>query len=559
MDILNFFDYAPFLYIKTKQSGGRANAIIPFTPSTWWPSQRRLNEILDANEAQRKPTWLLILKARQGGVSTWAEARVFHRAVTNFSNYCLILADLRKRSEYVFDMCKTFYDYLPPILQPPYKYSTRNEMVFDDADGTGLKSKIIISTALDPFVGQSYTVNTLHISELASFPYIADVFTTLIPAIPDQPSTLVIAESTAKGAATEFHREWKLARRGESIFTAVFFPWFVHPEYQMNVPDNFLPLDPEEEQLQKTYNLTLRQLAWRRYTIQKKYRGRVEAFNQEYPSNDDEAFVILEETYFLKDRLKLACENCTDPIFAGNIRVADCTLQPGTQFSPFWIWKMPEPHKKYRVSVDPCGDVPEGDYLAIQVFDDRPFTEQVAEYQGKLDPIDAAYLSIAIAKLYNKARLVIEMNNMGLATVNEVKKHYWNQYQWQYIDRFTNFRTDKLGWQTTPSSKKLMLGYVDHVINDGLVKFNSRRLCSELLTFVKHGVETARAAAGCNDDLVMSMLINLYTSHQEYGKREIGDNARLKERYRVASPRPDRDDEMFREIVKQEDEHWLNL
>ena len=55
----------------------------------------------------------------------------------------------------------------------------------------------------------------------------------LMQAVPHDPQTMVIIESTANGVGGEFHQQWLRAVRGESEFVPLFFPWWEHQEYRL--------------------------------------------------------------------------------------------------------------------------------------------------------------------------------------------------------------------------------------------------------------------------------------------------------------------------------------
>ena len=57
--------------------------------------------------------------------------------------------------------------------------------------------------------------------------------TGLMQAVPDDPDTIVVIESTANGVGGEFHRLWQEANdpTAETDWVPLFFAWFDHPEY----------------------------------------------------------------------------------------------------------------------------------------------------------------------------------------------------------------------------------------------------------------------------------------------------------------------------------------
>jgi len=567
-DFRRFEVYAQFLKVRHKTE----RRLISFHPRNWYPTQKALHQLFEERRARGLPIWFLILKARQEGVSTYSEARIFHATATQRNTNSLILADKRERAEYIFEMCKTFYDHLPEVLKPTRKYSNKKELVFDNKEGRGLKSGIYIATALDQFAGMGMTLHNVHISEASAFPYLGLLLTTLLPAIPPTSDTMVIVETTAKGAGTEFHEEWQKAKAGQSVFVPVFFPWFIHPEYRMKPPEKELRrgkliLTEEEKRLKERFHLDDEQIYWRRYMIKQVHREDEESFTQEYPATDEEAFIVAGNCYFDKARLKEALINCRDPVKQLEV---DAALRGPYDLvyrlrehdrGRLWVWHEPQKGHRYRLGVD----VAEGkgqDYSAIEVFDETTM-EQVAEWMDNtVDPISFARTIVAIAKWYNEATVAIEINGPGLATQNEAKRFYYNFYFHQYIDRFTNRRTDKLGWLTTPTFKRYLLSYMEHVIDHGVWKFNSSRLVGQLMTFIHSSADLAEAAPGCFDDLVMAAMIALYTAYQDgtifWDKQDTGGERIIDQKRDILdlSPPPDYDS-WWEE--KEQEEHWLAL
>lgn len=135
---------------------------------------------------------------------------------------------------------------------------------------------------------------------------IDSLLTSILQTVPDDPDTAVVFESTAKGIGGEYYdrfwdaryRIWikKLDENGkpviheevntnapeDNIYTSIFFPWFVFPDYRMPVPEGFT-LTREEEETREKYGLDLEQMVWRRWVIANKTKSE-DVFNQEYPA-----------------------------------------------------------------------------------------------------------------------------------------------------------------------------------------------------------------------------------------------------------------------------------
>ena len=75
------------------------------------------------------------------------------------------------------------------------------------------------------------------------------------------------------------------------------FAWFEMPDYRKPVPPGF-EITEDELELKAKYGLDDEQLQWRRYTIRNDCGGDSRQFEQEYPSEPDEAFLLSGEGVF---------------------------------------------------------------------------------------------------------------------------------------------------------------------------------------------------------------------------------------------------------------------
>jgi len=58
---------------------------------------------------------------------------------------------------------------------------------------------------------------------------------TIRPSIPNEPGTVIVMESTAKGVGSLFHNEWRSAVAGESGYDPVFVAWHEIELYQKEI------------------------------------------------------------------------------------------------------------------------------------------------------------------------------------------------------------------------------------------------------------------------------------------------------------------------------------
>jgi len=181
------------------------------------------------------------------------------------------------------------------------------------------------------------------------------------------------------------------------------------------------------------------------------------------------------------------------------------------------------------------------DYSTIQIIDVNTL-EQVAEYQGKIDPDMFADVIYAAGLVYNEAYVVVECNSMGLATTYKLErrlkyssKRMFHSKSFKQIHvRPTDYEDFVVeqgksipGFQTTFQSKVMVVDAIRTAMREEVVKINSKRLMNEFNTWVmetKQERVIANAEPGYNDDLIMAFGIGLYIRQTEYSNLAISNN-----------------------------------
>lgn len=491
---------------------------------------------IDELRKEGKPVRILLLKARQMGLSTFTEGFLFHDTSTNENKNTLIIAHEESASANLFNMTKLYYEYLPDLIKPMKKYANGKVLQFENptsdeaekAENPGLRSKVSIATAGAGEVGRSATYHNLHVSELAFFPDPKTTMLGLMQCVPDQPNTNVIIESTANGVGDYFHELWKQAERGENDFVAIFLPWCIQPEYtrpfrteaekeQFIAEVEAISTDVTgqlvrtyEYEIMQKHGLTYEQLNWRRYTVQNKCQGDEILFMQEYPIVPEEAFISSGRPKFSIKALRKYQTITKPPILRGYLQKGEngqikLVEDPQGYVS---IWKEPEPGRFYAIGADVAEGLVHGDYSCAYVGDDE--FDVVAQWHGHIDPDLFGIELVKLAKYYNDAYLGVENNNHGLTTLNAIKKEdYWNLYFTKNYDKIADTMTQKLGWTTSVRTKPLMIDKLAQFIREHYLGIYSDLAIGEMYTYVIEDNGKTNAQPGCNDDTVMAMGIML--------------------------------------------------
>lgn len=175
-------------------------------------------------------------------------------------------------------------------------------------------SYLFIGTAGAKTLGRGGTLQNIHWSEVGFYPN-TNILNAEKLVGPAEQQVLtgvgkIFRESTGNMMGDYFHRECERSRRGESAFKFRFFPWFLMPEYRLQIVGSFNPQKEEEDMMVK-YSLTPEQMFWyRRKSTEFETRA---LFLREYPSNPEECFLASGESYFDKDSLKYYYDNIRTP------------------------------------------------------------------------------------------------------------------------------------------------------------------------------------------------------------------------------------------------------
>jgi hypothetical protein len=529
-----------YLYIRTKGLVGSP----VLQKLKYNNTQTSLDRVVSEIEAKGEPIRIVILKARQEGVSTYTEAYIFKKTILNKFTKSIVVAHDKDSAIGLFQMSQLFYDYLPSEMRPMKRFSNRRELLFENPDDKarpskpGLRSHMFVGTANNFELGRSTTINHAHLSEFAFWPNPDATMLSLMQAIPDAPHTSVFVESTANGQGNAYHRLYRGAREGKNEFKCIFFPWYIDPQYRMPLYGD--PLEPDEYELwlMEKCGCDLEQLTWRRWTIRNKCGGDLNLFKQEYPATDDEAFLATGSSVF---DLGIVAKMLRE---VGEPRVGEILINPKSRVISFVdapdghlsIWRGPEKDKTYIIGADVAEGVKDGNYSAAEVLCRETF-EQVAEWHGHIEPDRFASILANLGLYFHTALIACENNGPGVATIGRLRDLYWNLYSTINIDQANRTQSKKLGWTTSIRTRPLLINGIQKAMAEGDLKVNSSRLLDEMNTFVymqvgvmKQGPIKLRpeAQTGNYDDCIMAMGIAIQ-AHVQYPMMDILGDRREQE------------------------------
>ena len=484
--------------------------------------QMRLYQEIQRQERLGLPIRIIILKARQMGFSTATAGLFYYRTVTQPNINTMIIAHKADASTAIFNKNKLFYDLSPFFLQPLRKASNAKELLFENPsvkqkekrEKPGLRSKIVIETAMNKEAGRSSTIHNLHVSELAFWPHPEETMTSVMQTVPNEPGTCVIIESTANGVGGLFYEEWQKAERGESPFVPLFFPWYEMAEYTMPLPEDF-QADQEESALQQKYFLTDGQLAWRRWCIQANCHGDLDLFHQEYPADPHEAFISSGRPVFDTQAIDDAMRKIVPPQAQGRVVAEGGFPIFRSQYKGFLsIWDYPQDGEAYTIGIDVAKGLENGDYSVMSVICNRT-KKMVAEWHGHIAPDLLGEEANLLGRYYNMALLVPESNNHGISTIDRLRQlHYPKLFRRRTVNRAINKVTEEYGFNTNSKTKPVIISDLGAHLRERAHLVSSLECLRGGLTYIYDPDGATNAQNGCYDDRVIALALALYGVRQ---------------------------------------------
>ena len=408
----------------------------------------------------------VILKARQLGISTLTAGYSLWMMTFHQDKNILVIATKQEVAKNLVTKVRVMHANLPSWLKQ--KCVEDNKLNLRYMNGSQIKA-----VSSGPEAARSEALSLLILDEAAFIDKIDEIWTASQQTLTTGGSC--IALSTPNGVGNWFHKTWVEAEEGRGMFNPIKLHWTVHP-------------DREQE--------------WR--DEQDKLLGPSSAA-QECDCDFLTSGTGVIDAIILE---RLRKEFCKEPIERRGVD------------SNVWIWEQPDYTKDYIV----CADVGRGDsadYSAFHIIELETMT-QVAEYKGRVNTKDFGNMLVSIATEYNDALLIVENNNIGWATIQQIiDRDYPNLFytskDLQYVDvqhQVTNkhYREEKkmvAGFSTTSKTRPLIISKLEEFFREESVVVRSNRLIDELLTFVYIN-NRAQAMTGYNDDLVMSFAIGLW-------------------------------------------------
>lgn len=490
-------------------------------------------------EGYRKHRFNIVAKPRQAGVSTVTAAYV--SVIGSWSSEdnpekVLILANKQKLAQEFLAKIRSFLEQIPRWVWGPEYYGTpekekKSIFIIDSRGHLKLPNKsefMALATSKDALRG--FTPTFLIMDEAAFIENGAEVFGAALTALGTGGHAALI--STPNGYDELYWKTYDNAKTGNNDFNIIEMRWYEdlrynkdlvwtkpdpnNEEFKLREPEKLFNFESYEKRLKNGWKPTS---SW----YEEMCRGMnndKRMISQELDVSfvgsggnviDDE-FIEYQEKNFVKDPKWVSGKD-----------------------KEFWIWEKPVEGHQYILGCDVArGD---GEDSSTIVIIDFTTMEQVMEYKGKVPPDLLAQIVEEYGNLYN-AYTVVDIIGIGISTVLKLMEvnykllHYDEPRSHILKDRkdlLQYSRGNKVPGFNAQSVRLPMIAHLEFSIRTNAVKIRSRRMISEMRTFVYRNGRPDHMN-GCNDDLLMSLAMCMWVlehSFKKLGKLESQAKAML--------------------------------
>ena len=414
---------------------------------------------------------------RQSGKSTIIVSYLLHYVLFNDNVNVAILANKSSTARDLLGRLQLAYEHLPKWMQQGVLNWNKGSLELENG------SRIVAASTSSSAVRGS-TFNIIFLDEFAYVPnnIAEEFFSSVYPTISSGKSSKVMIVSTPHGM-NMFYKMWVDAQ---------------------NKNNNFVPVEVHWSEVP----------------------GRDEKWKEETIKNTSESQFATEfECEFLGsidtliNSTKIKALPVVEPKRSGGLDV----------------YEMPKKGHIYTVTVDVSRGLT-NDYSAFCVIDctNVPY-KVVAKYRDNdIKPIVFPNIIERVAKHYNKAYILVEINDLGqqVADALQFELEYDNMMMvtqrgrsGQVLGGGFSGRGNQLGLRMTKGTKKIGTSNLKSLVEGDKLLISDFDIIAELSTFISKG-KSFEAESGATDDLVMCLVIFSWLANQRYFKELTNVNVR---------------------------------
>ena len=406
---------------------------------------------------------------RQSGKSTIIVSYLLHYVLFNDNVNVAILANKSSTARDLLGRLQLAYEHLPKWMQQGVLNWNKGSLELENG------SRIVAASTSSSAVRGS-TFNIIFLDEFAYVPnnIAEEFFSSVYPTISSGKSSKVMIVSTPHGM-NMFYKMWVDAT---------------------NKNNNFVPVEVHWSEVP----------------------GRDEKWKEETIKNTSEA----------QFQTEFECEflGSVDTLISANKIKTMPVIEP-KRSGGLDVYEMPKKNHIYTITVDVSRGLT-NDYSAFCVMDctSVPY-KVVAKYRdNEIKPLVFPSIIEKVAKVYNKAYILIEINDLGQQVADNLQfeLEYDNMMMvtqrgrsGQVLGGGFSGRGNQLGLRMTKGTKKIGTSNLKSLIEGDKLLITDFDIIAELSTFISKG-KSFEAESGATDDLVMCLVIFSWLANQRYFK-----------------------------------------
>ncbi len=467
---------------------------------------------------KNKGRFSCVCKCRQLGISTGILGYfLFKSHMMPNSNY-LIVADKDSSTQNLFSRLKIMYESIPDGIRVGQRRSNKYELFLQN------NSRITVQTSGHKEIGRSFTLQGILCSEFALWTNEQQekAIVSLEQALAKNKDAFMVLESTANGVGNKFHEVFTSAEKGQSNYKAFFYGWASKTHRQMHefeieeatewfksqnhgqmINANALDMYPEELEIYNNFDVTIKQILWRRYKMSSIGE---EKFDQEQPLTSSHAFIQSDSGFFdaftITERYKHLMQTLSTKEIGKDL--------PSSLLKYYgkglYIYQPVKRNETYHAGIDVASGTAKknGDYSAISILDSSG--EQVAVFYKNDIPIYRfAKICYDLGMFYNYCMFVIERNSYGLSLIDKLRRemNYIQVLRFNKFDKIKGVLTSEFGYYTDNVSKTKLMQDMKEAFETGVILINDRETLDQMKIYVeKNGRMGNIRGTGRHDDLV---------------------------------------------------------
>ncbi len=452
-------NFLPMLKVRSKTEG-----LVPFK---LWPHQYIMAAAVQRAVTERK--WLVHIKSRQTGSSTFFTGIVYQHAAFRRGCWCSILAHRKPTARNLAEMANRYWRSTPKSIRPERHGRVKRTLEFPRID-----SRIDIASVQDDEPLRGDTIQVLLATEVSSWADAAgeDAWISARNAVPDK-GGFIMAESTPRHLDDQLHLVCKEAERPNSQWLKCFIPWTMIEEYRAPPPPGWRPNKVIREYMDSHPQLTVEQAVWMQQSGLPKCAHRITRFRSEYPIDEGDCWLSPGEAIYDRTRLRRMLYDID-----GNTNLSASNEE--------WLqFQKPIENHKYIIFCDPAASWSKRDLFAVVVLDVSDCS-QAAEFLGHKNAWQMAHLLAKVGRDYNDATIFVEANGVGEGILSHLIDNPKLKYRRVYhrtSRRIGGGTASVPGWWSSEKTKRAAEGALQDLIVDGSLKIHSARSCKQLMNY----------------------------------------------------------------------------